>query len=726
MIRPRAQWVWRYYLHIIAAGLLATTVGAFFAAQLTLQSDLSALLPENFASVKALKRIKEEVGGVGNLRLLIEDKDITKAIRLADQIESPLLKNPLIKSVVYQNDVDFYQKNALLFLSLDELDSLHIALDERIADEKLKQNPLFAGDLLEEDTDATDAVAQWEGRYRQRVPKPYYTNPDNTVLVLEIAPAQVSTDLQYVRKMVAAVDSIVAASAYRQYAPDLNIYFGGNFTNRLEEYQVIRNDIIGTAAYGLGGIFLLIAVYFRRLLGAILITFALLCSFAWTFGLTYLVLGELNTITGFLFVILLGMGIDYGIHAFARYAESRKAGLPLERALEKLVQRTGKALATTALTTAAAFFSLMLMDFRGFSDLGFIAGVGMLFALVAMVGLLPALITLAEKLGILRFKPAAGGEVRPFTRQSFRCAPAIVLAGVLLTLLAAYSFSKVEFEYDYTDLRANTEQQQTVRQKLKGVFKLADSPAIVLADSDEEIGEIVAAVEQKIAADTTSPTIKTVRSVFSIIPKDQNQKLAKIKAIRTSLAAAKDLANDADKAKLAALDQYFRVEKPFTWDDFPAKDKQRFTNKKGQIGRFVLIYPSVALSNGHNAIAFRNDVANITTASGKVFHASSSNIILADMLLILTQEGRYAVALTFLVVFVVVLLDFRSFKAAAMVLSPLAVGVLWMGLAMDLTAMKFNLFNIIVIPSVIGIGVDNGVHIYHRYREEGQGSLYFV
>ncbi len=45
---------------------------------------------------------------------------------------------------------------------------------------------------------------------------------------------------------------------------------------------------------------------------------------------------------------------------------------------------------------------------------------------------------------------------------------------------------------------------------------------------------------------------------------------------------------------------------------------------------------------------------------------------------------------------------------------------------MFLFGIKLNFFNIVVLPSVIGIGVDNGVHIYHRYREEGPGSLYFV
>jgi predicted RND superfamily exporter protein len=134
----------------------------------------------------------------------------------------------------------------------------------------------------------------------------------------------------------------------------------------------------------------------------------------------------------------------------------------------------------------------------------------------------------------------------------------------------------------------------------------------------------------------------------------------------------------------------------------------------------------VALRDGRNAIEFRNDIGKIETESGKTYFASSSNIIIAEMLVILIREGRLAVILTFFVVFLTVFLDLRNFRATLFVLTPLAIGVLWMGLVMYLTGMKLNFFNIVVLPSVIGIGVDNGVHIYHRYQEEGPGCLYHV
>jgi hypothetical protein len=449
-------------------------------------------------------------------------------------------------------------------------------------------------------------------------------------------------------------------------------------------------------------------------------------SLAWTFGITYWIIGDLNTITGFMFVILFGLGIDYGIHAFARYVEGRKSGLAFVAAIEKMVAQTGRALVTTAVTTSAAFFSLTFMDFRGFSDLGFIAGVGMLFALVAMVIVLPAFITLVEKMGLMRIKQEEG-KTSTVERRVFKFATPILLISGLLSLFSIYSFTQVEFEYDFSNLRANIEARNESSERSRGAFKLSESPAVVLTETKEEIKDVVAAVRKIMESDTSSPTVKDVRSVYSIVPDDQPEKLVEIRKIRKLVEEEADgVVKGEDKERLDKLKEFLQVDEPYNWDDFPENDKRKFVNKRGEIGNFVFIYPSVALKDGRNAIDFRDDIGKITTSSGKTYFASSSNIITAEMLIIMIGEGEIAVLSTLAVVFLLVLLDFRSFKAALFVLTPLAVGVLWMGTAMYLSGMKLNFFNIVVFPSIIGIGVDNGVHIYHRYKEEGPGSLYHV
>lgn len=180
-----------------------------------------------------------------------------------------MLASPMIKYAEYKNNVRFYKKNAVLFLEQSELDSLHNIIRNKIDEEKQKLNLLYVEDLFGDDNaDAnTDDLATWEEKYEDKKPKEYFTNEDSTILVMQVFPAQTNTDLNFVREMIDEVAGIIEATNYKKYAPDLKIYYGGNFKNRLEEFEVVKNDIIGTAAYGFGGVFLLIVIYFPATFG---------------------------------------------------------------------------------------------------------------------------------------------------------------------------------------------------------------------------------------------------------------------------------------------------------------------------------------------------------------------------------------------------------------------------------------------------------------------------
>merc|ERR1712149_26693 len=96
-------------------------------------------------------------------------------------------------------------------------------------------------------------------------------------------------------------------------------------------------------------------------------------------------LGMLNTMTSVLFVILFGLGIDYGIHYYARYIELRSSGMDVVDAIYTTNDKTGEAILVSAFTTAAALYVLMFANFRGFSEFGFISGTGILLALFTML-----------------------------------------------------------------------------------------------------------------------------------------------------------------------------------------------------------------------------------------------------------------------------------------------------------------------------------------------------
>ncbi len=723
----------RHRRAILAAAALATVAGVWLSSRLELDSDLAALLPESFPSAQALEAMGQQVAWTSQLRVALRTADFDAALRFARDVAPRLEASPWVRTVAWGNDVAFYERNALLFLDPPTLDTLYDVVLGAVDAQRQRLNPLVVDDLFG-DGEHVDAVttsrtrlSEWEDEYESAVPAPYFANEDRSVLVLDLQPERGGGDLTSSRAMVDEVRTIVGEANPAAYASDMEVFYGGNIKNQIDEYETIRADILGTAALGVGGVFLLVALAFRSAVVAALISVPLVASLAWTFGATYLLLGQLNTITGFLFVVLFGLGVDFGIHAMARYTEARRAGLDSHAAMHRMVCLGAPPLLVSALTTAAAFLSLTLLDFRGFSELGLITALGMVFAVTGVIFVLPSLVIVAEEIGVLRVRPVEGATLAG-PRRPFPWARTIVAGATALAVLSGILFTRVRFQYDLTDLRIITPEREEYAQVADGVFPLVSSPAVVLASSAEEVDEVVAVVEEIIRTDTLSPTVQSVRSVRSIVPGDQPLRLDKIRALRALVDRESEGAELSwrDQARLSRLRTLLEVDEPFSWADFPAQDRTRFSATDGGPGYFVLIQPGVSLRDGRDAIAFREDVGTIQGASGKVYHAASPNIIVADLLSMITREGPIAVALSLSVVFLIIFLSTRSLRASVLIVVPLVFGMVWTGGLMVALGMELNFFNMVVFPSLVGIGVDEGVHIHHRYREEGPGSLPFV
>jgi len=557
----------------------------------------------------------------------------------------------------------------------------------------------------------------------------YYTNPDRTVLALEVMAAGTTSNIGFAKEMLETIKLAVAGLNPLSYRPDMTIAYGGTFKNKIDEYDVILNDIMSTLVFGIVGVILILTVYFRQPLAVFFVAIPLAMGLTWAFAITYWVIGNLNTMTGFLFVILFGLGIDFGIHMFARYLEDRMAHLDVMRSLETMLKQTGKAILTAALTTSIAFFSLTITDFKGFSEFGFIVGTGIIMSLVAMTTVLPAFLVLADqKLGLIRMRSVWGHDWGS-DRGRFPAPRLIFGLGLIATVYLGSNLHKIKFEYDFTNLRSNLPASQAAKKKIGTISKfnrLSQSPSVVLADNREELDEIVQAVEAKIASDDPTPTIHTVKTLWSALPSQQDEKLEMIEEIRDLAdSEASELLKGEQKQRLDELRDMLDARK-LTTEDLPKNLLRKFSTVDGSRAYFAFIYPSVQLRDGKNAMAFAGDSQEIRTASGKTFYSSSSSIIFADMLYLMLRDSKWAISITLVVVFLIVIVDFRSLRHALLVMLPLVCGAVWMCGTMYLTSMKLNFYNMVALPTIIGMGIDNGVHLYHRYLEEGHGSLPLV
>ena len=133
-----------------------------------------------------------------------------------------------------------------------------------------------------------------------------------------------------------------------------------------------------------------------------------------------------------------------------------------------------------------------------------------------------------------------------------------------------------------------------------------------------------------------------------------------------------------------------------------------------------------SISNGENALAFRSLMYSLKTSEGKPPAVTGKPIVWADIITAMYVDGKKTTIAAFVTVFLLLLLFERSFVALGLILLPLGLGVAYTLGFMVLFGMKINFFNMLALPTIIGIGVDDGVHIYHRYRELGANTARYV
>ena len=529
--------------------------------------------------------------------------------------------------------------------------------------------------------------------------------------------------MTFSRRLLAGIRSTIEEIDPRSFHPGLEVAFSGSFNNAFNQYEVILQDLRSTALYAFLGVLVLISLYFRQVLSPLFIVVPLLMGLSWTFALTWLVIGNLNQITVCLFAILFGLGIDFGIHIFARFREARRRGLETEAALVETVCQTGRALTTTAVTTAVAFFSLLFSDFKGFSEFGFIVGAGILFSLVAMVVISPAFIVLAERLGLIRL----GQREVPdhlLRRGRYPIPHLTLLLAVVATAYSVLHLSDLRFEYDFKKLRPDTSSGGP-KASLPDELKETRAPAIVLTENEAQAMAVVAEVERRRSALGDSSTIRSVRSVYSLLPADQEEKLAILAGLRRTLEENEGLLEDDDRARADSLRLYLDVSR-LRLEDLPGEMTKSFSGKEGEILSFVQINAAVPLRDGRNAIAFARQIKEIRTPDGGTFHPSSAHIIFAEMLELMLDDAVKAVIVTLIAVTLVLLVDLRSLTGTLLVLTPLLTALAWVTGLMYIFDFKVNIYNIVAFPTIIGMGIDNAVHMFHRYREAGPGSMRLV
>lgn len=712
---------------VLALAILITLGALFPLKKLEYRMSMSELLPDQFESVQLWRKIGRKFGGLGHLAIVVHSEDSAAngaAVRfLADHLES----HPDVNFLEYRTEAEFYKAHKLLYISLHDLQEVDRRIETGFWLSKKKRNPLIL-DLLDEDEKESSFEAtsfeDLERKYFSRLQE-YLGTPDGKTLVLRVYPNFDINDIARCRAFQHDVSTVT--SQLREISPGKpEILLTGDMMRNIQNEGRLYSQIIDSAKRSLYLTGILLLIYFIRIpIGAILAIIPLAMAIIWTLALTSAWVGYLSLVTGPLSLLLVGIGLESVIQLLARYREERRKNFSASVAFETIILETGPAITTGVLVSAAAFLTLMVTDFKGFRQFGMMAGVGLLCTLIAVLVVFPCILILAEPFGLL---PVLGSRMYNFNlfRSSRYARWRWHLAAIaLITVFAVHRGIQVGFQFNFDKLtfpNSNLQADSLVQAAGEAIVP----PAVVLAPGYREAQEVADALRAHMRVDTLSPTIQSVTTMTDLLPADQDEKLVLIRKLRKAVTPALIAsAPEPLRSNLEKLHGSWDL-RPLTPADLPENYKKKFLGRDSLSGQFTFIFPSVNLREGWNNIAFADDVRDIKTASGQEYHASGFPVVHADLLGMIIPDSRRALVLALLTIACLVLLDVKSIRGTAVLILPLLFSLIWTLGLLKVFGIKLSWYNLVAFPAMLAFGINNGVHLYHRYLEEGRGSVRFV
>src|SRR5690625_3875049 len=273
-----------------------------------------------------------------------------------------------------------------------------------------------------------------------------------------------------------------------------------------------------------------------------------------------------------------------------------------------------------------------------------------------MLFVMPALLVLFDrgKWLLLIKRSEEYAEVREARRFPF--AGLIIGAGLLVTTLFIFQLSDLQFEYEFNELEPVFEEYEEFRAFSSGVDESTlRNPAYILAGTDEEVFEILDIIRER-QQSNPGTMIYQVEALQERFPPNEelaNRKLEYISQIRGLLDHS--FIRGQEDESLDILRRGSQTTEPLDEDLIADYMNNRFTDRQGHIGEFVIVYRDRGLSDGRNSIAFKNERSHIRTSDGKEFFAASTASVAASMLEVMQAESPYMIGATFIIVFLFIL-----------------------------------------------------------------------
>ncbi|MXZ39710.1 MAG: MMPL family transporter [Holophagales bacterium] len=582
----------------------------------------------------------------------------------------------------------------------------------------------------------------------------YYLSQDHSRALLIARPAEPAQEVEFGRRLIAAVEELAANLQSRW--PELGgedreggllplpeVAFGGTYVTAVSDAGTIVGGLISNLATSLIGVLLLFALAFRRV-GLIAYAFIPLAfGLVLAFGFAGTVLGELNALTSGFAALLVGLGIDFVIVSYGRYVEERRRGADLEAALVAMSGSSGRAVWTGAITTAATFYAFLVTDFVGLRQMGLLTGTGILFCMVSVLLLLPAMLAWRED-----HRPASGRQprlvlhglgARRLVRWSFERPVTVICCCAVVTAATGVIAPRLEFEDAIRELRPRGNPGVEVEEEVAEHFGsgLRYTMIVLSGTTEEEVLELSHRAEESARVLVDAGVLTGTDGIGSLVPSPARQAVAhdwldqrrelldrerlhtlferyateegiRSAPFRRGLDLLADAGDNREQVAPSVLRSEPRLERML----------ERYRSRSESEPKLVVyLYPPP----GRWRRSAPPGALEIVESLGPQAALTGVNVVGERLRNGIRIDAVTASIIGFVLVALLLFLDYRWLLSTLLSLLPLSVGVVWMLGIMVLIGLDMNFFNVFVVTMIIGIGVDYGVHMVHRWREIGFG-----
>lgn len=812
-------------LVLLVSFLLAGVSIWYTANHLQFDTNRRDLVSKNLPYEKLYEQYREKFYDFDGITVVIEGTNSGEMKAFADALAQKLEAHPSIYSeILYKIDTAYFKNKALLYLNKDDLSELieKIKAHQGFLDEVNSSPGLnhlmrgingqissgmvdtllsdFLGNSAEKKTDdnadlllltsildqmgshlngETTYRSPWRSFLSKSEESPseegYLVSDNNQLMFMLISPKGDGSGFSGYATAINTIRQLIAE--LKPGFPHIEVGVTGSDVIASDEMETTQADVKLASMISLTGVVLLFFIAYKGVIKPLLAVTCLIVALCWSMGFTTLAIGHLNILSIVSVTVLIGLGVDFGIHVLERFREEKSGGKNVVLALQHTLRKTGHGNLAGAIITAIAFFAMTFTDFTAIAELGLICGGGILLCFLSTILLLPSMIVLESKWRNHVFPEHTAPITRhPGIEKLFDHYLSVIGVSSVLLILSLFAFIGMKFDYNLLNLQAwGTE---AVKYELKIINNGSHSTwyAAVVADSLED-----AANKQKRLA--ALPSVGKVESIISVIPKNQEEQLTFIqtiapvidalevrpgdnvfsvpelvetmKKIRFKLRGREEKANSTDpviKAGLLVqkfLDDVNKIDpataqdrlnrfseelfkdyrkkidalkisahpSPVKIEDLPPLLKKRFLGKTNANQFLLLVYPNINIWERDAMEEFLRDLRKIDpNVTGNAVHLFESSQLMKNGYI---HGGIYA--LVAIVIFVSG--SFRNFRTTALILLPKIVGSIWTVGLMKIVGIPFNMANLIILPLISGIGLVNGIHIVHRHREDPNGGV---